>query len=230
MYVLSYRRRWFKFSVLGDVKGAHLESDGIVKGRWGPSLSHHSLDPSPPPYRTDWPETFVQDFANWGRDPEDVCRFTRRFGPLTLTVDLGRQFSLRVGDWLKAQDEFRAEWKTVGHEPERKVARLTDTTTLDAVPGESFKFSFGTYTYVAANRYRFLLLELRCIARERLRFCIRPDCPNPYFVASHLKQRYCSEPCAQWGQREAKRRWWHDRGDVERRRRAAGRKKGKAKR
>jgi len=189
------------------------------------------LDPYPPQYRTGWPETLVQDFANWGREPEDILRFTRRFGPLNRSAQGGRPFTVKVSEWLRRQDAFREEWDDVALrlKPGSAVPLWTGTE-LEVVSGERFEFVSDAYTYVAATLERLLLLELRCVDRGRLRTCARPDCPNPYFVAAHLKQTYCSPPCAQWGQGEAKRRWWREKGDTERRRRTAQAKKGRAKR
>ncbi len=61
------------------------------------------------------------------------------------------------------------------------------------------------------------LKHLRAATRylaKRLRKCARPDCPNPYFVARHGKQTYCSDLCAAWKQRQLKRDWWRRKGSV----------------
>ncbi len=229
MYVHSYQRRWFQFCVLAGVKDVHLGRDGSIKGRWWRYPGQKSLDRSPSRGRDGWPETLVQDFANWGREPQDVRRFTERYGPLTLSAEASTHFRLEVADWLKCQDSFRAEWADVMLLSKER-APLWLGTELPAVPGERFEFVGDAYSYITANLYRLLLLELRCIDRRRLRTCARPNCPNPYFVASHLKQTYCSEPCAQWGQGEAKRRWWREKGDPERRRRATTRGKSAGRR
>ncbi len=95
-----------------------------------------------------------------------------------------------------------------------------------AEDGETFRFVNDNLAYQTSNLYRLLLLELLSIDRDHLRKCARPDCPNPYFVAARWKQIYCSEPCAVWAQKASKRKWWSEKGDPERRRRAAlGRRK-----
>jgi len=49
------------------------------------------------------------------------------------------------------------------------------------------------------------------------RHCSNPECPAPYFFAERKGQKYCSVKCAADGQREAKRRWWHENKDRVRR-------------
>jgi hypothetical protein len=47
---------------------------------------------------------------------------------------------------------------------------------------------------------------------NRTRYCPNEGCPAPYFFAKRHTQRYCSESCAQNGERETKRRWWAEHG------------------
>jgi hypothetical protein len=44
------------------------------------------------------------------------------------------------------------------------------------------------------------------------RSCANRDCPAPYFFAVRHSQRYCSEKCAQSGQKASKRKWWTEHG------------------
>ena len=43
--------------------------------------------------------------------------------------------------------------------------------------------------------------------------CANGDCPAPYFIATKVSQRYCSEKCAEVFQRKWKRQWWTEHGD-----------------
>ena len=45
---------------------------------------------------------------------------------------------------------------------------------------------------------------------DRARHCPNPECPAPYFITTKNRQRYCSEKCAGVGERESKRKWWHE--------------------
>jgi hypothetical protein len=47
---------------------------------------------------------------------------------------------------------------------------------------------------------------------DKTRHCPYPDCPTPYFFATRHTQRYCSEKCAQGGQKQSKRKWWAEHG------------------
>jgi len=47
---------------------------------------------------------------------------------------------------------------------------------------------------------------------SRTRCCPNPDCPAPYFFAERHTQRYCTEQCAQIGERATKRKWWAEHG------------------
>ncbi len=46
----------------------------------------------------------------------------------------------------------------------------------------------------------------------KARYCGNPDCPAHYFFGTRTNQQFCSEFCAEHGQREAKRRWWAEHG------------------
>jgi hypothetical protein len=54
--------------------------------------------------------------------------------------------------------------------------------------------------------FDFMLLELLS-NREKLRFCRRPGCAHPYFIAQHGKEQYCSTDCANWAQSKWKKQW-----------------------
>jgi hypothetical protein len=47
----------------------------------------------------------------------------------------------------------------------------------------------------------------------RARVCNSSDCPAPYFLSVKKGQKYCSSKCAGNGERENKRRWWHENKD-----------------
>jgi hypothetical protein len=45
---------------------------------------------------------------------------------------------------------------------------------------------------------------------DRAKHCGYDGCRDPYFVAEKGWQKYCSEKCAAPSNREAKRKWWHE--------------------
>ena len=44
---------------------------------------------------------------------------------------------------------------------------------------------------------------------DRLFICRNHECPAPYFIASRLDQKYCSNICAGPAKKAAKLKWWH---------------------
>lgn len=52
-----------------------------------------------------------------------------------------------------------------------------------------------------------LVLAYR-IHGHNFRYCLAPECPAPYFIATRKDQKYCCEECAEYGKREAGRKWW----------------------
>jgi hypothetical protein len=76
-------------------------------------------------------------------------------------------------------------------------------------PRGNLAYRNGHLAYTAPTLYTFLYLDLVTCPAQRLKKCARPDCQHPYFLAHHLGQNYCSEPCASWAQRRLKRDWWN---------------------
>jgi hypothetical protein len=126
--------------------------------------------------------------------------------PRSLTQDLtGATFRFSLKEWRQLQRSFRAEWKlNASGSPEEIVYGLA--------PKEKLIRRKSGLEYQTETLWRLLFFSLDSIPFERLRVCDRPDCPNPYFVARHLGQRYCSQVCAQWAQREWKKKWWVSHG------------------
>jgi hypothetical protein len=149
----------------------------------------------------------VETFANWRDDPMSILRFTRKYGPLNTPAEPGGEFSFTLKDFRTFQDIFRTTWRdleTQAHHPIDIVAMF----------GGTFRVSRGIITYVAPDLQAYLSVDL--IANpdiERFRVCQREDCLHPYFLAGHLRQQFCSDECAEEGQRELKREWWQKHGE-----------------
>jgi hypothetical protein len=75
-----------------------------------------------------------------------------------------------------------------------------------------FSYENRTFEFRVDQLATFLQIELAACDRRRLRKCLAEDCEAPYFVARHLRQRYCSDPCAIWAQRQWKKNWWKEKG------------------
>jgi hypothetical protein len=202
------------FFTLAGVAEAHIDGDAIV-GRWSDE---------PNEVRTGKMGALIVQFANWPDTPESVVKFTRKYGPLdarrSLKSDLtGSTFEFPASRWRGLQKQFCKEWRAyvqLGHGKHEAI---------EVAPGEHLVRQEIGLAFRAATLYRLLIFGLASIPGERLRVCSRPACSHPYFVARHLKQTYCSDACAQWGQRQWKLKWWAEHGTEWRDKRAAARRK-----
>ena len=179
----------------GHVKGRWLDPHSQLRGRKGGELA--------------------ESFANWPNDPAGVLRFTRKYGPLetaSLTQADGSssEFRFSLEQWRKRQEGFRQFWEMCGQIP----AHQLDQMIYPVRPREQLIRRRTGMEYRAASLSRLLDFDLGNVPVERLRKCARPDCQHPYFVARHLKQNYCSDVCAAWGQGQWKRKWWAEHGNT----------------
>jgi hypothetical protein len=216
MIDLAHRRRLFGFCTLAaDVEHVRLTDGDVIEGRWTGFARRFP--------RFNEPRTvavvskLLGELANWPSDPEMIRQFTLRHGPLTLKADRDKKFSFSINEWRDGQRQFRQEWEDLRIKRGVRAAILPNAT-LEAEVGEQFDVTYDQLSYVANTLFRLLLLELQSVPRNRLRKCALTDCVNPYFVATHLRQRYCSAECAAKAQRVAKLKWWHKEGDGTRRR------------
>jgi len=163
------------------------------------------------------------EFANWSADPEEVLRFTRRYGALRAPLEPGAEYTFLVRHWVEDQKRIRSAWGMTEY-----VFRKFDLhrwgelgeERISVEEGEAFVFRFGRLEYKTQSLFRLLLMELLSTPKERLQLCLRSGCVTPHFVARHLRQKYCSDLCAQSAQRDSKRKWWEQHGEQWRRRRA----------
>lgn len=222
MLEAAYRRRRLRLCVLAAAVGdVRLASGNRIKGRWRYRPRFETIGVPwgrQPPVL---PENLLDQLANWGDEPDQILRFTKRYGPLPSGTSPGQggRFSFSCEAWRTAQRAFREDWN--------KLAKRNPFIVWLPLPtekGEEFIFEEGELSFRASSLGRYLRLELHAIGVERARLCRRPDCETPYFIAGHLGQRYCSEPCAAFGQKAAKRTWWHEKGHAERKRRRARKK------
>jgi len=207
--------RNFRFCTLAGVKEAALEGSNIV-GRFRSELQEFY---GPPRHK------LIEEFLNWPDDNEGILRFTRKYGPVLEYDPLRPEpvsngtFEFPVVGWKVNQQFFRDMWARMRRFPDWQPQ------------GGTLAFRNGQLIYTAPNLYMFLYMDLVTSDTKRLRICKRPDCPNRYFIAGDLKQRFCSTTCAEWGQRELKKRWWNEHGEAWRaeKRRQKGSKDGSKK-
>jgi hypothetical protein len=159
----------------------------------------------------------IEDFLNWPHDPEDVLRFTSKYGPMRGSPIGSAAFAVSWFPWYADQRLLQNLWRN------KSILRTSEW----EPSGGSLAFRQGSLTYTAPDLYTFLYMDLVTCEANRLRICKRVGCPNPYFIAGHLKQQFCGEKCAQWGQREWKKKWWEKHGAAWRQERKAVKSKKK---
>ncbi len=186
-------RRDFRFCTLAGVEDVQLAEPNKIVGRFKPTLDEFYGPPK---------RKLIEDFLNWPSDPQSVLRFTRKYGPLQNEPIAGREFEVFWLPWQLDQRRLRSLWQR------RRIFELSDAERT----GGLLALGKGWLTYRAVNLFVFLYMDLVTCEAKRLRMCKRADCPTPYFIASHLKQRFCSDKCAEWGQREWKKKWWTEHG------------------
>jgi len=146
----------------------------------------------------------LEQFVNWGSEDRDILRFVQRYGPLLHSPFKSGGFAFNLQLWETWQKMWRDRWRE-----------------LTAGPGEfEFRSSLNGTLMFVAGRFElrvndldtFMMLEAAASDRTRFRICANPDCLTPYFFARHRRNRYCTEPCVDWSQKEAKKKWWKDNG------------------
>jgi hypothetical protein len=185
--------RSFRFCTLAGVTDVRLVGEEI-HGRWLETL-HEYYGPHS--------RRLIEDFLNWPDDPEGILRFIRKYGPVDQTPPApGEEFLSNLAVWRAAQEHLRELWQHLSKFPDWEPE------------GGSLAFRKGFLTYTAASLYMFLYMDTVTCSAKHVRRCKREDCPHPYFIAKHLKERFCSDVCAAWGQREWKKQWWKEHGQA----------------
>jgi hypothetical protein len=158
--------------------------------------------------------TLVEDFLNWAQDPKSILRFTATYAPLLWsTPQVGlpcedKEFRFSIEDWHRFQAQLQDIWRAICDSEIKSAAYRGCFSGTDGIEVQSGKLVFR-----ASNLLWFMVMEILTTPLERLRFCKRPGCSSPYFVAHHLKQAYCSPSCAEWAQKLVKKRWWDQSGE-----------------
>jgi hypothetical protein len=164
----------------------------------------------------------IVEMANCRGDEDAVKRFTRRYGVLVTAAD-GR-FAFQLSDWRAMQRQFRCTWDGFlgldSRYPSEIVPYFKEHAPhlfLNPLKGVEaagrFELTSKGLDFVTDSLYAALVLVLIAVhERGSLRHCAKPGCDEPYFIAAHPRQRYCTEKCAAWAQAEAKSAWWKLKG------------------
>lgn len=195
-------RRELKFLTLTGVEGVQLSGNAVI-GQFKPTLVEMSETGN---------VELIESFVNWPDDAKNIVRFTRRYGPLEIPAVPGGPFEFHLDAFKAAQEHFREIW--------RNPRNHSDLELLNR--GGSLRFHKGSITYTAPTLYAYLYADLTTSPAERVRICKREECRHQYFIAGHLKQQFCSDECAEEGQRVLKREWWEKHGQSWRAKRRRG--------
>lgn len=191
-----------RICTLARTVSAELVEDAVI-GEWG-----RRAEPFFGPSVTGgW---LIQEFLNWSGDPAGVLRFTKRYGPLCDLSPEPGPFRMELSGWLALQEVYRIAWRGIAEGGKQSFRNGIWNAPVEA--GDRLLARNGEVLYLTHTLSWFVGLEACLLPLDRLRICSRPDCETPYFVAGHLRQNYCSEVCAQWGQRKAKLKWWAEQG------------------
>jgi hypothetical protein len=144
----------------------------------------------------------IEHFVNWPSAPESVLLFTKKYGPLDQKPAPGDEFRFQLSAWNKRQTGFRSTW--------RDAKLFTGEWDVSDENG-GLTYEDGRLMYKSPSLRSFLGLDLMTCPLDRLKICMRPGCPNPYFIAHH-RQKFCSQICAGWIQRQWKKKWWDRNG------------------
>jgi hypothetical protein len=178
-------------------EGVRIEGAEIV-GRWKPNYEVFSGFNR---------RLLVEDFLNWGNNPNDIVRFTERYGPVSdedippRDWDDRGEFRFQTHAWREIQGRLQAVW-----EFRSEVPRTVFLNFHVGISIENQRVSLNASLMV------FLLMELAFAPADRLRKCKADGCVNPYFVATHKRQVYCTPKCAESAQARWKANWWKKKG------------------
>lgn len=197
----QYSRRQFALCTPVGTEQVRIEAKSIA-GRWQETLTDFYGPKG---------HLLVEDFVNLSPTPPEIKRFTEMYAPLgdlpakASRPTPGGAFEFSIDLWRKVQEYFRDTWI---------LSPSSDRALFTFSSKDDLEIRDHKLVYRAGNLESFMRMELLTAPLDRLRYCDRTDCANPYFIAAHMKQRYCSPGCAAWAQAEWKKQWWKEKGST----------------
>jgi len=194
MLLPDYRFVRCKFYAPIGAEAVRIENASVV-GKWRTQ---------PKKFYGEKEKTLAERFINSSCEVSEVISFTTRYGPLSGSYweGVGVGFAFTLESWRLNQLEFRRLWRVVQTSPQMGPFQPLEGTTME--------IRRGWLHLGCPDLWTFMTLELMS-RPKKLRFCERPDCPHPYFMANHGKERYCSTDCANWAQSKWKKQWHEER-------------------
>jgi hypothetical protein len=151
----------------------------------------------------------LNPFLGKNRLADAVVDFTNRFGPLTIPFCCAASFRFSISEWKMARRNLHWVWKAASSGLKRN---RSFTLPVDKSDGDHFRLDKGRITFRTQRLSTYMALEIATIPAERLRMCANfvSGCKSPFFFASDLREKYCSETCAHASKRRAKLEWWNE--------------------
>jgi hypothetical protein len=151
----------------------------------------------------------LNPFLGTNRLADAALDVTKKFGPLTIPFCRGESFGFSIDEWKMARKYLLGVWRAASSGLKRK---WPFNLPIDKCDGDHFSFENGQLTFRTQNLSTFMALEIATIPVERFKRCANfgYSCRSPYFFASDLRERYCSETCAHESKKRAKLKWWND--------------------
>jgi hypothetical protein len=133
--------------------------------------------------------------------------FTKKFGPITILFGHGASFKFSISEWKSARQQLHIAWKAAS-----STARWNRSPLYLPIDGDHFIFEKAGITFRTQKLLTYAALEIASIPTARLRRCANfpHGCKSPFFFASDLRERYCSQRCANEAKKRAKLRWWNE--------------------
>ena len=199
----SLERRFEKIGIelQTGTRNVLLEGDDIT-GEWAPAAVVHRIDE---------PRAIALELLNATHVGKRsyanaALAFTEKFGPLTIPFGHDASFKFSISEWKAARQNLHIAWKVAS-----SAAKLNQPFYLP-LDGDHFSFDKGRITFCTQKLLTYAALEIASIPAARLRRCANfgHGCESPFFFASDLREKYCSQTCANEAKKRAKLKWWND--------------------
>jgi hypothetical protein len=137
---------------------------------------------------------------------DSALDFTQKFGPLTIPFGRTASFRFSIAEWKAARRELHFAWKAASSSVKRGQPLNLP---LD---GDHFSLYKGQITFRTHKLITYMALEIVTIPAKSLRMPANFEygCKSPFFFASDLRERYCSQRCAHDAKKRVKLKWWNE--------------------
>jgi hypothetical protein len=212
-------RSFEKMAIVVETGTADVSSEsGYIAGRWASEAVVHRIEAA---RRLDKPYPLALYLLNatYGRSYEDAALyFTRKFGPLTIPFSSGASFGFSVSEWRAARQRLHIAWIEASSSGKSSATKLSEVKSKQALylplDGDSFSFEKGRITFSTQRLLTYAAFEIASISAKRLKICANFGCPGytciaPFFFAVDLREKHCSETCANEARNRSKLNWWN---------------------